>query len=130
MKLRCARCQVPGSLLFQASAVALLVTCATFAVAQADDLQQRYNNLIARCNDGSMPRPQRDACVRDAGLVIERARMGSSGNSETENRSTVISPSGASGGGTDSSTLYTSPDGRAVVVPPAGSAPPADAVTQ
>ncbi|MDM0067082.1 hypothetical protein [Variovorax sp. J31P207] len=41
----------------------------------------------------------------------------------------MISLSGASREGTDSSTLYTSPDGRAVIVPPAGAAPPADAVT-
>ena len=111
-------------------AAAMLAACATLAGAQTQDVQQRYNAMLARCNDGTMPRPERDACVRDAGLAVERARWGSSGDSETENRSTVISPSGATREGTDSSTLFTTPDGRAVIVPPAGSPPPADAVTQ
>lgn len=77
-----------------------------------------------------MPYPQRDACVRETGLALDRARLGSSGDSETENRSTAISPSGKSSEGTDSSTIYTSPDGRAVIISTAGSPPPADAVTQ
>ncbi len=122
-------CQVP-LLARVIPAAAVLAAWATLAGAQADSDQQRYNSLIARCNDGTMPRPERDACVRDAGLALERARQGSSGNAQSEDRSTVITPAGPSREGTDSSTIYTSPDGRAVIVPPAGSPPPADAVTQ
>ncbi|MDM0014927.1 hypothetical protein QTH87_20955 [Variovorax sp. J22P168] len=124
---RSASGQLPAQSIRVCAAV-LLAGCATMAGAQT--YQQRYDQLIARCNDGTMPRPERDACVRDAGLALERARQGSSGGSQTENRSTVIVPDGASRAGTDSSTEYTSQDGRAVIVPPAGSPPPADAVTQ
>ena len=123
------RCQVSVRMPCRAAAAAaMLIACLTPVGAQTQ--QQRYDELIARCNDGSMPTPQRNACVRDAGLALDRARGGYAGDPQTENRSTVISPSGASREGTDSSTLYTSPDGRAVIVPPAGSEPPADAGTQ
>jgi hypothetical protein len=109
-----------------AASTAILAGWTTMAAAQSDS----YDSLIARCNDGTLPRPERDACIRDAGLALQRAQQGSSGNSQTEDRSTVVTPYGSSREGTDSSTTYTSPDGRAVIVPPAGSAPPADAVTQ
>ena len=128
MNTRRGRCRVSVRIPFRAAAAAMLSACMTLAGAQTD--LQRYNDLIARCNDGSLPTPARNACVRDAGLALDRARGGYSADPETDNRSTVISPSGASREGTDSSTIYTSPDGRAVIVPPAGSAPPADAVTQ
>ena len=130
MKQRRVNWEVPGPFPIRVAAAATLVACATLAGAQTDTPQQRYDSLIARCNDGTMPRPERDACVRDAGLALQQGRWGNSGNSQTEDRSTVISPSGASRAGTDSSTVFTSPDGRAVIVPPAGSAPPAGAVTQ
>jgi hypothetical protein len=129
MKQRLVRCRASTQFLTRVPA-AMLAACATLAGAQTDAAQQRYDSLIARCNDGTMARPERDACVRDAGLSLEQARWGSSGQSQTEDRSTVVTPSGASREGTDSSTEYTSPDGRAVIVPPAGSAPPANAVTQ
>lgn len=130
MKQHRVRCRVSSPFLIRVPAAAMLAACATLVGAQTDDPQQRYNRLIARCNDGTMPDPERDACVREAGHAFDRARLGSSGDSETENRSTVITPIGVSIEGTDSSTIYTSPDGRAVIVPPAGSPPPADAVTQ
>jgi hypothetical protein len=131
MKLKPRRitCQASTSFRIRVPA-AMLAACATLAGAQTDNAQQRYNSLLARCNDGTMARPERDACVRDAGHALDQARRGSSGQSQSEDRSTVITPSGASREGTDSSTEYTSPDGRAVIIPPAGSAPPADAVTQ
>jgi hypothetical protein len=109
-----------------APAAAMLASWATFTTAQSDS----FDSLIARCNDGTMPRPERDACIRDAGLALQRAQQGSSGYSQTEDRSTVVTPYGSTREGTDSSTTYTSPDGRAVIVPPAGSPPPADSVTQ
>jgi hypothetical protein len=129
MKQRRAQCLASTPFLVRVPAV-IMAACATLAGAQTDAAQQRYDSLLARCNDGSMARPERDACVRDAGLALEQARWGNSGQSQTEDRSTVVTPSGASREGTDSSTEYTSPDGRAVIVPPAGSAPPADAATQ
>ncbi len=45
-----------------ASAVAFAQQTADPATAQ-----QRYDRAIAYCNDANLPRPERDACVRDAG---------------------------------------------------------------
>src|SRR5579862_2645705 len=38
--------------------------------------QQRYDRAIAQCNDANLPRPERDACVRDAGRALDRVRGG------------------------------------------------------
>lgn len=69
------------------------------AAAQA---QQRYEREIAGCNSGSLPAPQREACVRDAGLRLDRSR-----------------------GAPPADSLVTTPDGRASVVLPDNAAVPA-----
>ncbi len=86
---------------------------------------QRYERRIDACNMSTMPAPAREACVRDAGLVMDAIRGGAPNNVEMESadgRATIIAPSGSrtplSGSGT-----RTIDDGRAVVVEPAGRAP-------
>jgi hypothetical protein len=62
----------------------------------------------------------RDACVRDAGVALDRARSGvapDSSDTIPDSRSTVIAPDGRQRSGDDSDNTYTSPDGRAVIVP-------------
>lgn len=57
--------------------------------------QQRYERAIAACNNGSLPAPAREACVREAGVQLDLVR-----------------------GGPPATTTMTSPDGRATVVAP------------
>lgn len=123
----------------------LCISLAAFA--QSPDLaeaQRHFDEQVAKCNSGSLPRPQRDACIRDAGAALDRARGGPAGNVTTrsrDRRSTVVKPEGAPvPGGTNTvrsgdrrstvvtpqgtpapagSTTVTSPDGRSTVVVPA-----------
>jgi hypothetical protein len=118
-----ARSRIPLALAL-ALALALLAAAASTASAQPyDAAQQRYDQTIARCNSANLPRPQRNACIRDAGIALARARGGQpTGSPDTipDSRSTVIGPSGTARSGADSDSTYTSRDGRAVIVPPAG----------
>ena len=106
--------------------------------------QREFDEQVAKCNSGALPRPERDACIRDAGHALDHARGGTAGNVTTrtrDRRSTVVKPVGAPvPGGTNTvrsgdrrstvvtpegtpaptgSTTVTSPDGRATVVVPA-----------
>jgi len=117
------------------------------ALAQTPDLteaQRQFDEQVAKCNSGALPRPQRDACIRDAGAALDRARGGTPGNVTTrtrDRRSTVVKPEGAPVPGSTNtvrsgdrrstvvtpngtpaptgSTTVTSPDGRSTVVVPA-----------
>jgi hypothetical protein len=104
-----------------AAAVVLPVSAQDLSAAQ-----QRYQEQLAFCNSGRLPDPERNACVRDAGIALDRARGGPPRNvmSTTEDgRATIIGPAGAPqpSGGTDE---ITSRDGRATIVVPANQAPP------
>ena len=104
--------------------LALLALASPWAGAQPSAAaRQRYEQAIAQCNSANLPRPQRNACIRDAGIALARARGGQpTGSPDTipDSRSTVIGPSGTARSGADSDSTYTSRDGRAVIVPPAG----------
>ena len=68
-----------------------------------------------------MPAPARDACVRDAGLLLDRTLGGPPPDAEMETpdgRATVIAPSGSITPRANSDTI-TSDDGRATIVVPA-----------
>ena len=100
------------------------------ALAQQDlaVAQQRYERALAYCNNGSLPRPERDACVRDAGNAWDRARGGFSPTDDSDvtspgGRATVIVPDGSPPPLSDSQTVI-SPDGRSTIVLPAGGARP------
>lgn len=101
----------------------LLVSGASLAVAQPSAAQQRYEQQIARCNDGSLPAPAREACVRAAGNVLDRVEGGpppAAAVTSRDGRATVVAPEGTvpSSGGADARP---SRDGRAIVVPSAES---------
>lgn len=88
--------------------------------ASATRAQQQYELDIAVCNTGGFPAPQREACIREAGQRLDRARQpttqGSTMESVDGRATVVVDPGGSSAlrGG----ALATTPDGRATVVEP------------
>ena len=83
--------------------------------------QQRYERQMAYCNSGKLPDPERNACVRDAGLQLDRSLGGAPRNQATtseDGRATIIGPSGLPAPDSGSSAV-TSPDGRSTIVVPA-----------
>lgn len=90
------------------ASVILGALAASGAWAQSTDAvaQERYQRALAVCNDGSLPAPERNSCVRMAGRQLDRTN-----------------------GGPPVDTPTATPDGRATVVAPAGSTPPSDADT-
>lgn len=105
-------------------ALALLALASSSACAEASAAARlTYEQTIAQCNSANMPRPERNACIRDAGEALTRAGGGQIVESQDPNpdaRSTVIGPDGTPRRSEDSDSTYTTRDGRAVVVPPAG----------
>ncbi|SCK52744.1 hypothetical protein VAR608DRAFT_5339 [Variovorax sp. HW608] len=103
------------------------------ALAQAPDLaqaQRQFDAQVAKCNSGALPRPERDACIRDAGAALDRARGGPAGNVTTrtrDRRSTVVKPEGAPVPG--STATVRSGDRRSTVVTPQGTPAPAGTTT-
>lgn len=107
------------------AAFAALSFAAAASAQTVDAAQQRYDNEIARCNSGGLAAPARDACVRSAGLALDRARGGPPVDvpvTTQDGRSTVVTPAGAPRPA-DASDTTTSKDGRATIVLPAGRAP-------
>ncbi|MDM0077873.1 hypothetical protein QTH90_25920 [Variovorax sp. J2P1-59] len=106
---------------------ALVPGAAVFAQQDLAAAQQRYQRALAYCNNGTLPRPERDACVRDAGNAWDRARGGISTDDEDVTspggRATVVVPDGSPPPLSDSTTV-TSPDGRSTIVLPAGGSRP------
>ena len=101
----------------------LLAGGASLAAAQPSAAQQRYDQQIARCNDGTLPAPAREACVRAAGNLLDRVEGGpppAAAVTSRDGRATVVAPEGTapSSGGADARP---SGDGRAIVVPSAQS---------
>jgi hypothetical protein len=111
-----------------ATCVALAVT-ATAGAQQAPDARQaqrRYEREVAACNSGALAAPAREACIRAAGLALDRALGGPPANiaaPSADGRATIVSPAGAAPPSSGSDTT-TSRDGRATIVLPAdGTAP-------
>ena len=107
-------------------ALMALMALSLGAAAQAPALtpQQRYEQQIAYCNSGKPPDPVRNACVRDAGLALDRAGGGPPGNVTTtseDGRATIVSPAGLPPPNSGSDEI-TSPDGRSTIVLPANQA--------
>lgn len=100
----------------------LAVTLALPAAAQpAAEAQQRYERAVAECNRGTLPAPEREACIRRAGIALDSARGSPPAGvavPSTDGRATVVTPPGSTppSGGSDA---VTSPDGRATIVLPA-----------
>ena len=83
-----------------AAATAAMAAATAFGQADAS-AQQAFEREVAACNNANLPAPARDACVRAAGTALDRAR-----------------------GGPPVGVPLTTPDGRATVIAPEGSAPP------
>ena len=107
------------------------ISCTAFLMAAmpaqaqpAPDLstaQQRYEREVAACNSGALAAPAREACIRDAGMALDRARGGPPGNvtvPSADGRATIVASEGATppSGGSDT---VPSRDGRATIVLPA-----------
>ena len=77
---------------------AAMAACSLSAAAQAQlTPQQRYERQLAYCNSGQLPDPQRNACVRDAGNLLDRSVGGTPRNAQTtseDGRATIIGPAG------------------------------------
>lgn len=87
--------------------------------------QQRYERQLAFCNSGKLPDPERNACVRDAGSLLDRSLGGTPRNEVTtseDGRATIISPAGLPPPNSGSDDV-TSRDGRATIVLPADQSP-------
>ncbi|MBO9650349.1 MAG: hypothetical protein J7605_17730 [Variovorax sp.] len=103
------------------------------AVAQTPDLaeaQRLHDEQVGKCNSGNLPRPQRDACIRDAGATLDRARGGPPSNVTTrsgDRRSTVVKPKGSPA--PSGTKTVRSGDRRSTVVTPQGTPAPAGSRT-
>ena len=108
---------------------ALSMLACTAALAQntpvPETATQRYERRLDACNMSTMPAPEREACIRGAGLAMDAARGGAPTNVEMESadgRATIIAPAG-SRTPLSSTETRTTDVGRAVVVQPAERAP-------
>ncbi len=86
----------------RAALCGVLLASAFGAHAQtATDLQhaqERHQRQLAVCNSGKLPAPEREACVRDAGAALDRARGRTAGQGHDartpDRRATVVTPAG------------------------------------
>jgi len=108
------------------SCAALAASTTAFAQQDMNAARQRYERALAACNDGTMPRPERDACVRDVGRAWDRAQRGLGPDTEVTSpggRATIVVPQGSPPPRSDSNTI-TSPDGDSTIVLPADGSRP------
>jgi hypothetical protein len=118
--------RIPHALTLALAGAALVTGTSGFAqpspmATDPAEAQRRYETRIAECNGSGMPAPARNACVRNAGLLLDRTLGGPPANTEIDTpdgRATVIAPSGSIAPRTGSDTV-TSGDGRATIVVPA-----------
>jgi hypothetical protein len=82
--------------------------------------QQRYEQQLAYCNSGKLPEPARNACVRDAGNMLDRADGPPRDVTSTsqDGRATIVSPAGLPTPNSGSDDVR-SKDGRSTIVLPA-----------
>lgn len=92
--------------------------------------QATYNRTVTACNTANLPAPQREACVRDAGTALDRARGGPPTPvqaTSTDGRATLMTPqvtiSPSSVIQTPTTDVRTSTDGRATIVVPTDAVP-------
>ena len=103
-----------------------LAVWAPSALPQDGTAQQRYERQVAACNSGSLPAPQREACIRAAGSALDNARGGPPTEvpvTTPDGRATVVTPPGARVPATGAE-VSTTPDGRATIVPPSDRSAP------
>lgn len=109
------------------SCAALTASMPALAQYDPDVATQRYNRAVAYCNSGNLPRPARDACIRDAGRAMDQAQGGGVAPtidvSSPGDRATVVIPDNAPLPRSDSTTI-TSPDGNSTIVLPADGSRP------
>ena len=108
------------------SCAALAASTVAFSQQDIDAAMARYERAMAACNNGSLPRPERDACVRDAGIEWDRAQRGLPSAADVTSpggRATVVVPQGSPPPLGDSETV-TSPDGESTIVLPADGSRP------
>jgi hypothetical protein len=121
------------SILHRVAVSGALLGISSAALAQPPDLaqaQRHFDEQVARCNSGALPRPERDACIRDAGAALDHARGRPAGNVTTrtqDRRSTVVKPEGAPVPG--STATVRSGDRRSTVVTPQGTPAPSGTAT-
>jgi hypothetical protein len=109
-----------------ATLAALAASSAAFSQQDIDAALARYERAMAACNSGNLPRPERDACVRDAGQAWDRAQRGLPPDVDVTSpggRATVVVPQGSPPPLSDSDTV-TSPDGDSTIVLPADGSRP------
>jgi hypothetical protein len=109
-----------------AALAALAASATAFSQQDIDSAMARYERAIAACNSGNLPRPERDACVRDAGQAWDQAQRGLPPGADVTSpagRATVVVPRGSLPPRTDSDTI-TSPDGDSTIVLPSDGSRP------
>ncbi|RYX89889.1 MAG: hypothetical protein EOO28_31400 [Comamonadaceae bacterium] len=119
--------------LTSALAAGVCLSCGVVLAQTPNDLvqaQATYNRTVTACNTANLPAPQREACVRDAGAALDRARGGPPTPvqaTSTDGRATVMTPqvtvSPGSAIQTPPTDVRTSTDGRATIVLPADAVP-------
>ena len=117
-------------IVLRAAISGVLLGASLASVAQpAPDLaeaQRHFDEQVAHCNSGKLPRPERDACIRDAGHALDQARGGPASGTTTrtkDRRATVVKPEGAPVPSGGSRTVRSSDRRSTVVVPTDGSTP-------
>ena len=110
------------------SGVLLGVSLASVAQPAPDlaEAQRHFDEQVAHCNSGKLPRPERDACIRDAGHALDQARGGPASGTTTrtkDRRATVVKPEGAPVPSGGSRTVRSSDRRSTIVVPTDGSTP-------
>jgi CHASE3 domain sensor protein len=106
-------------------ALGLMAAGVSAVGAQPSATQQRYEQQVARCNDGTLPAPSREACIRAAGNSLDNASGGPPAEAAVpsrDGRATVVAPEGTTPSSGGAGTVP-SRDGRALIVPSAESAP-------
>ena len=100
-----------------------------WAAQPAPDLaeaQRHFDEQVAQCNSGHLPRPQRDACIRDAGHALDQAHGLAPATKTTrtaDRRATVVKPAGAPVPSGGSQTVRSSDRRSTIVMPTDGSTP-------
>jgi ABC-type amino acid transport substrate-binding protein len=103
--------------------VALLAAAAAASAQPAQEVQarQRYEREVAACNSGTLAAPAREACIRAAGVALDRALGGPPAQvtvPSADGRATIVTPAGAPPPSSGSDAVP-SRDGRATIVLPA-----------
>ncbi|MBU1360329.1 MAG: hypothetical protein KKC79_01025 [Gammaproteobacteria bacterium] len=92
----------------------------------AFEARQRFESEVRACNNSGLPDPAREACVRRAGVALDNRLNGTPGDvpvATPDGRAIVMSPAGSLPRPAEAEPV-TSRDGRATIVRPTdGTAP-------